>query len=261
MGAEVVHGDLKDPQSLLAACDQASVVITTANAILSRRRGDSLEAVDRDGSLALIGAARSAGVQQFIYTSVSPLAPANNVFIQYKREVESALRASGLTWTILQPSAFMEIHAGPLTGWDLQQGRARIAGSGRSPVSYIATADVAAFAAAAVHNAGACNRALHLTGPEPLSPCDAVAIAERVTGRPFKVQRAPLAVLRAARIVLQPFNPIMGCLLAMAVGSAEGSERNDMAPPLLEFQVEPTTFEQYVRRAAGLASTPPKRTR
>ena len=122
IGAEIAHGDLKDESTLEAACRGVSVVITTANSISSRRSGDTLETVDRDGSLALIRAAKAAGVGQFIYTSGTPRLPTNNTFVRYKREVENVLRASGLNWTILQPCGFMETNAGPATGWDLRRG-------------------------------------------------------------------------------------------------------------------------------------------
>ncbi|MEO7132658.1 MAG: SDR family oxidoreductase [Vicinamibacterales bacterium] len=246
IGAEIVHGDLKDESSLEAACRGASVVITTANPIVSRRPGDTLETVDRDGSLALVRAAKAAGVRQFIYTSVTPRLPANNTFVRYKREVEGVLRASGLNWTILQPCAFMEINTGPLAGWDLRKGRARLIGSGRVPLCYIAVADVAAFAVAAVDQPKAFNRNLHITGPEPITGLDAVEIAERVTGQTFTVHKVPIAALRVVRAVLQPFNPILASLLAMGIGAQDG-EGADMEPLLREFAVEPTTFEHYVR--------------
>ena len=75
---------------------------------------------------------------------------------------------------------------------------------------------------------------------------DAVAIAERVTGQTFKVQKVPIAALRVVRTVLQPFNPILASLLAMGIGSERG-EGTDMAPLHQEFGIQPTTFEQYVR--------------
>jgi NADH dehydrogenase len=249
---QIVYGDLKDPASLREACRGASVVITTANSLTSRRKGDSLRSVDRDGSVALVRAAQAEGAGQFIYTSGTPRLPANNPFVKYKREVEDVVRGTNLKWTILQPCGFMETNAGPSAGWDLRNGRARVVGSGRSCVSYIARADVAAFAVASVDNPRAFNRNLHLTGPEPLSALDAIAIAERVTGRAFRVQRVPVAVLNTARAVLQPFNPTLASLLAMAVGSTDGSEHTDMAPLLQEFHVVPTTFEQYVLRQTGV---------
>jgi len=247
LGVEIVRGDLKDVASLNACCLGASVVITTANAVLSRRNGDNLVTVDRNGSLALFRAAERSGARHFLFVSVSPLLPANNVFVRYKREVEAAVRAGPLTWTVLQPSAFMEVHAGPIGGWHFERGRARVAGSGRAAISYISVADVAAFAVAAVENPAAANRDLHITGPEPLTALEAVAIAERVTGRPFTVQRVPVGVLRMASGALRPFHPVLSSLLAMGA-AMESGDRVDMAPLLREFDIQPTTFEQYVLR-------------
>jgi uncharacterized protein YbjT (DUF2867 family) len=247
-GVEIVHGDLKDRRSLDLACHGVSVVITTANSMLSTRRGDSFKTVDRDGSLALLRAAQTAGARHFIFTSVSPRLPANNAFVQYKREVEDAVRASALKWTILQPSAFMEVHAGAVAGWDFAAGRARLMGSGRAPIGYISTVDVAAFAVAAVDNASAADRALHITGPEPLTGLGAVAVAERVTGRPFKVQRLPTGALRLLRVALRPVNPTLSALMALGIGMQQG-DGVTMEPLLREFAVQPTTFEQYVRRS------------
>jgi NADH dehydrogenase len=249
LGATVVHGDLKDPASVGNACRGASVVITTVNSMLARQRGDSLESVDRDGSLTLLRAATAAGVEQFVFTSVSPLLPANNPFIRYKREVESAVRASSLRWTILQPAAFMEVHAGSAAGWDFRAGRARFAGSGQAPVAFVSIRDVAAIAVAAVGNPACFGRNLHITGPEPLTTLEAIAIAERVTGRTFTSQRIPTAVLRVLRVALRPFSPHLASLMAMGIGLEEG-EPVAMKALFDEFGIKPTTFEDYARGAA-----------
>ena len=245
-GVEIVHGDLKDPVSLAHAVRGASMVITTANAILSRRRGDTLESVDRQGSLGLLRAAVDAHVNQFIYTSVSQNIPANNPFVRYKREVEAAVRTAGVPWTILQPSAFMEIHAGPVGGWDFTAGRARLTGSGQAVIGYVSTTDVAACAVAAVEHPAAAGRVWHITGPEPLTGRDAVAIAERITGRRFRVQRVPVGALHVLRLGLMPFHPSLSSLFAMGIGM-EGGEHIS-THPFDELEIAPTTFEQYVRR-------------
>ncbi len=197
LGCETAVGDLKDPDSLAQACRGVDAVVTTANAMMSRARGDSLETVDRLGSRALVEAAARAGVSRFIYTSIERGVPDNNPFVRYKREVEQAVRGSGMTWTVLQPTAFMEVHAGAPAGWDLAGGRARVVGAGTTPVGYIAVDDVAAFAVAALTHPAARNCDLPLAGPEPLSAADAIRIAEQVTGRAFRVQRAPVALLRS----------------------------------------------------------------
>jgi len=246
LGAEICYGDLRQPQSLDEACRGCAGVITTANSMLSRRPGDSFETVDHRGSLDLLRAAERAGAGRFVYTSLSPVLPSNNDFVRSKRDVERAVRASSLSWTILQPSAFMEIHAGEVAGWDFVRGRARLLGSGRATLSFISMHDVAAFAVSAVDGPhGAC-RNLHVTGPEPLTGLDAVAIAERVTGRKFSVQRLPTTAIKVLRLALKPVNPRFSALFAMGLGM-QLDDRADMEPLWKEFDVRPTTFEAYVR--------------
>ena len=57
-GVNLCWGDLRDAGSLRDACYGADVVISTASSTLSRRDGDSIESVDRQGQLSLIAAAR-----------------------------------------------------------------------------------------------------------------------------------------------------------------------------------------------------------
>jgi len=247
-GCELTPGDLTDPGTLAAPCAGVDTVVTTATAMLSRRRGASFHRVDRQGALALLDAARRAGITRFVYTSVSPNLPIEIPFVRIKRDVEHAVRESGMTWTVLQPSAFMEVHAGPAAGWNLQAGRARIAGSGRTPVGYIAVSDVAAFAVAALTNLDASNRTLALTGPESISALDAVGIAERVTGRRFKVQRAPLPVVRLLRLAAAPFSEQFASLFGM-MEAADDHPIAMAAHQYAAFGVAPTTFERYVHGA------------
>src|SRR5262245_3022323 len=92
LGVDIARGDLKEPPSLRAACAGVDAVLTTANGIRSRRPGDSLTSVDRDGTLALVAAARAAGVARFVYTSLDPRLSSRAPFVGYKREVEGGVR-------------------------------------------------------------------------------------------------------------------------------------------------------------------------
>jgi uncharacterized protein YbjT (DUF2867 family) len=251
LGCDIAFGDLKDRPSLDDACRGVSTVLTTANAVLSRRRGDSLSSVDRDGHLSLLAAARAAGVGRFIYVSLDPALPANNPLVKYKREIERAVRQSGMRWTILQPSGFMEIHAGPTLGWDFAKGCARVMGSGRARMDYVAVEDVAELAAEALHSAAAAGRDLQISGPENLTPLEAVAIAERITGLRFKVRRIPTPALRVLRWLLRPIAPIPSSLIAMAVAMESAHPDVDMTSLLREFPIRQKSFADYVRGAAA----------
>jgi uncharacterized protein YbjT (DUF2867 family) len=244
LGIETIVGDLKDRSSLDRACRGVTEVVTTANAIVSRLPGDSLTAVDRDGQIALVRSAHAAGVDRFMYVSISPVLPADNLFIRCKREVEIAVRTSGMGWTILQPAAFMDVHLGAPLGWDYVKGRARILGSPDVVKSYVSADDVAEFAARAIDLPSADGRDLHLTGPEPLTAAEALAIAERVTGLKFKVQRIPTPALRVLSALLRPFAPVPSSLMAMA--AANPPDIVDMTPLTAEFGVKLTPFSEFV---------------
>ena len=68
-GAELCIGDLKDPQSIAAACRGVDAAISTASSTLSRQPGDSIQSVDAEGQLNLVSAARDAKVDRFVFVS------------------------------------------------------------------------------------------------------------------------------------------------------------------------------------------------
>jgi uncharacterized protein YbjT (DUF2867 family) len=238
LGVEIAHGDLKDPASLASACTGATAVVSTANSVMSRRPGDSLRSVDHDGHLTLIAAAREAGVARFVYTSVSPGVSTQAPLIQIKREVESVVRRSGMTWTVLQPCSFMETGFSAVAGWNLVAGKATIVGSGSLPVSYISVTDVARFAVLTLAQDEFSNRDLPLGGPEAVSPLDAVRAFEDAAGRRFAVRRVPAAILRIMGRVLRPLIPIPASLMTMI---AEVAVRGDVVEmkPLIESMATP----------------------
>jgi uncharacterized protein YbjT (DUF2867 family) len=247
LGAEIVRGDLKDAASTARACQGIETVISTATATTRQGKGDTLRSVDRDGNLTLLQAARSSGVRRFVYVSLTPNAPAIEL-VRCKRAVEAAARASGLEWTNLQPSAFMDIWLSPLLGWNLREGRARILGRGDQPVSLVAARDVAQLAVLATEGRYA-NRALPIGGPEALSATEVLRIAEEVTARPFRVQRVPLAVLRLVAAAISPFAPIPSNLIRLGLHSAVHGDVVDMSRLQQDLPGPLTSVRDFVRES------------
>jgi uncharacterized protein YbjT (DUF2867 family) len=131
-GAEVVQGDLLDKASLARACRGAGKVLASAHAIFGRGR-EASKYVDLQGHIDLIDAAQSAGVTHFVYASAYSFSPEHDLvpFFQCKRRVEQHLQASGLSYTILRPTAFIESHAHDLIGKTiLTDGKAALFGKG-----------------------------------------------------------------------------------------------------------------------------------
>lgn len=196
LGVELVQGDLKDAATLEEACRGATAVISTASSTVSRQAGDSIDSVDRQGQLNLIEAAERADVQQFILISF-PHIDIDFPLQSAKREVEDRLRQGRMTYTILQPTCFMEVWLGPALGFDLAHGTARIYGSGHNKVSWISFQDVAQLAVAALGNDRAAQAVIKLGGPHALSPLEVVQLAQQLTGRLINVQHVPEDGLRA----------------------------------------------------------------
>jgi NADH dehydrogenase len=212
-GADIVQGDLKDPASLDEACRGAAAIISTASSTLSRQEGDSIESVDRQGQLNLIEAAERAGVRQFVLISF-PAVDVRFPLQSAKREVEDRLRRSRMTYTVLQPTCFMEVWLSPALGFDPAGGTARIYGSGHNQISWISFQDVAQFATAALGNDRVAQAVIKLGGPDALSPLDVVRLAQQLTGKTIAVQHVPEDALRAQhRVASDPLQQSLAALM------------------------------------------------
>ena len=222
LGVEICTGDLRVRADVETACQGVSAVITTATAMGSADKGLSLRAIDRDGQLRLVAIAKASGVQRFVYVSLTPSLQQSAPLVRYKREVERAVEASGMQWTILQPSVFMEVWLGKTLGWDIGAGKATIFGAGTAPMSWISVGDVAEYAVRSLDDPRLANRAVPLGGPEDLSPKAVVEIFERATGRKFSARHVPRALLQLMSPVVGLFNEGAASGMSMGAQSTRG---------------------------------------
>ena len=220
LGAEIAIGDLKDPASLAEACVGVDTVISTATCISSVRDGDSIETVDHQGQLNLVEAARQAGVNRFVFISFAH--NPDNVFplSDAKQAVEKALAESGMNWSSLQASYFMEMWLSPALGFNYPQQQARVYGEGTNPISWISYKDVAQIAVAALSNGFADNRSYPIGGPKPLSPNEVIAIFEKTAGADFTIENVPTHALQQQKeAATNPFEiTFAGLMLQYADG-------------------------------------------
>ena len=152
-GVSQVTGDLNKPESMRGALAGASAMFLYPGY------------QDLAGTLA---EARQAGVRQVVLLSGSSAASGDmsNAVSRYMLESETAVRASGLAWTMVRSFGFMsntlqwvpQLQAGDLV-------RAPFAGV---PVAVIDPYDIAAVAAAALTSAGLEGRVYTVSGPEAL---------------------------------------------------------------------------------------------
>jgi uncharacterized protein YbjT (DUF2867 family) len=246
LGVEIHHGDLRAPPTVGPACDGVTTVVSTATAMGAKERGLTLRSVDRDGQLALVELARLRGVSAFVYLSASPNLRRSAPLIRYKREVERAVRTSGMRWTIVQPSAFMDVWFSKLLGWDHVTGRATIFGPGTAPVSWICVADVALHVRAAIDDQRVANVEVPLGGPEPLSAREVVKIFEQLSGRPYSVIRVPRAVLGVAAPVAAAFDEAVASGMSLGAQTSRGDVID--SPLQRELDLPLTSVRDYATR-------------
>jgi uncharacterized protein YbjT (DUF2867 family) len=188
-GVDAVAGDLDRPDSLSPALAGA------AAAFLLPGFSDMPGVMER---------IRDAGVRRVVLLSGSSAEEGDrdDAITRYMRDSEAAVRGGGVTWTILRPSGFMtnalewvdQLRAGDVV-------RAPFAGV---RIAVIDPADIAAVAATALLDDGYEERALRLTGPEPLLPADRVRILGEVLGRDLRFQGKPDAETRAEMNAAMP---------------------------------------------------------
>lgn len=247
LGAEVVVGELRDPGSLARACVGMTTVVSGATTIQTLGR-DPITAVDRDGQLALVDAANRANARHFIYVSYTRNVDTDDPLTQAKRAVEERLRGSGIAFTILRPSYFMEMWLGPPLGWDLVGGKARVLGSGEQRVNWISTRDVVAAIVACVENADAYGQTIELGGPDAISPREVVRLAESITGRTITVEQVPVEVLE------QQLREAAGTDAAIFPSLMLCQTRGDEIEPVPEWLRPRTTVADYL--GAAFANVP-----
>jgi len=240
-GAQPVYGDLRDRASLDAAVEGVETVISTANSV-GRGGEDNPQSVDLEGNRNLIEAARDAGVGHFVFVSALGADPNHPVpFMQAKGQSEASLRDSGMDFTVLAPTPFMEVWVAVVVGMPALQGQPVVlVGEGRRHHSFISNRDVAAFAVAAVDNPAARNRYLALGGPEPLSWRDVVATYERVLGYPVSLQFAAMG---------EPV-PLPDPMPGILAGMETYDSAIEMGEIARTFDVPLTSLETFVREQA-----------
>jgi uncharacterized protein YbjT (DUF2867 family) len=222
VGARLVVGDLKSRPTLDAALKDIDTVVCTASSTLSRREGDSIETVDQNGVRSLIDAIEAADTKRFVFVSFSRNIRNDFPLSVAKRSAEKRLESSTIDYTILLPSYFAETWFSPAVGFDTENGKIRIYGDGTAKVSYVGLEDVAKATIACLDKPELIRKAVPIGGPKPISQLDAVALAEKATGRNMQVEFMTVDQIAAAR--RDTTDSLMGSFLGLFDSLARGDE-------------------------------------
>lgn len=250
-GAELIQGDLINPQSLPPALANIDAVIDAA----TTRSTDSLrmKQVDWEGKVSLIQAVKAAGVERFVFFSILDAAQYPHVpLMDIKRCTEQFLAESGLNYTILCPCGFMQGLIGQYAIPILEKQAIWVMGDS-SPTAYMDTQDIARFAIAALKHPETQNRSFPVVGPKAWSGYEVIQLCERLSGRDAKTSRMPIGLLRTIQKTARFFKWGQNTADRLAFTEVIASGKPLTAPmeeTYATFGIDPgeiTTLENYMQ--------------
>jgi NAD(P)H dehydrogenase (quinone) len=172
MGASTRFGDFSQPESLAAAYEGGDrmLLISIDTGVGGERAGLHENAVD---------AAAAAGVRHIVYTSFVDLDNNESPLAADHRLTEQAIRDSGMAWTMLRNSLYMN---------GITARAARMVAEGAAVrsdvggVAYVTREDCAAVAAVVLATDGHEGRAYDITGSQVVYPQDIAQVTSEITG-------------------------------------------------------------------------------
>jgi NAD(P)H dehydrogenase (quinone) len=240
LGCDFTVGDFDDPGSIIRALRGVDRLFLNAGGAVP---ADGDQPMIRQQEAA-IDAAVAAGVSQVVKVSVLGARAGGRLATGAHWRIEEYLRASGLAWSVLRPSGFMQNF---LTGaGSFTIGGELIDGYGGGAVAYIDCYDIALCAAALLTGPGRPAETFALTGPEPLTCADITEKLSATLGRPVgSVTLTPgeLAATLKARGLPAGFADDVAAL----AGEVAGGALAVTTPAVRDLTGRaPRTFDQFI---------------
>jgi NADH dehydrogenase len=265
LGMLPVKGDVTDPQSLEAAFQGVDKVIHLA--AVNRNHGSStMQAVNTQGTINVVEAARRAGVHQMV-TVVGLGADAGKPYplAQTQGQGVDFLMHSGVPYTVLEASVIFgpgDEFINTLAGLARVPPFMIVPGDGKSKFQPIAVQDVATCVVRSLGNPAAINRRLQICGAQVMTLEEIIdAILAELKLRRIKLHM-PVPILKIAVGIMDrllPRSPITPSLLAqlgvdnVATDNATGSVFSVQPMSLVQgiSYVHQMTLGTLVRRSLG----------
>ncbi|NKQ36003.1 MAG: SDR family oxidoreductase [Chloroflexi bacterium] len=176
-GAEIVVGDLDRPETIATAVEGVDkIYLLTWNGPTQAQQVQNV-----------VNAAKQAGNPHIVRHSM--WGPARSRIIKQGEQAEEAVKSSGLPWTLLKPTFFMQntmmaaqtIAADGVIYWDVRDGE----------ISMIDVRDIVDAATAVLTGTGHEGKSYILTGPEAISFQDVAAAFSQVLGKEVNYVSVP----------------------------------------------------------------------
>ena len=268
-GATVRFGDVADTASLThdAFCGEQFDVLVSCLASRSGAPHDAW-AIDHDAHVAALTAAQAAGVTQMVLLSAICVQKPLLAFQQAKLAFERALVASGVTWSIVRPTAFFKSLSGQVER--VRRGKPFLVfGDGAlTACKPIGDADLGDYLADCIADEGRHNRILPIGGPgAAITPRQQGEALFALFDRPPRFKHVPVRLLDtiiATLSLLGRFSPKLAAKAELArIGRYYATESMLVLDPVFgryDADATPSTgvdtlFDHYARLVSGEATT------
>jgi uncharacterized protein YbjT (DUF2867 family) len=237
---ETAIGDLNDPNSLLAAADGVDGVFHINPAFAPD---------EADMGVAMVEAAKAAGVRKFVFSGVIHPSLSKMTNHAAKLPVEEAMYESGMDFTVLQPTMFMQNFD---SSWNsvLEHGQISVPYSKLAKMCYVDYRDVAAAAALALTEDKLSYGTFELCAPGMVNGVELAALISEALGR--KIEAGESSSEEWAKTAQIPEGPIREGLATMNADYDQYGFPGGNAIVLRAILGrEPRTLRQYIYELAS----------
>jgi uncharacterized protein YbjT (DUF2867 family) len=243
---EVVEGDMLRPETLGAALDGVDRVLMISSA---RERMIQTQCM-------FIDAAKSAGIRHIIKFSGKESGvgfnPDHFRSTWEHEHIEDYLENSGLAWTHLRPSQFMQFYLPPApTAVDVAKSELLLPME-NARLSPVAVEDIAKVAFAVLHSEGHEGKSYEMTGPEALTMTEVAERISEATGKPFRYVNITLEEKRRAWLAAGIPSERVDTVMEVLSERRKCTESTVYLGTHEKFGVHPTTFAEFARRNAAV---------
>ncbi len=250
LGAEIVHGDVTDADSLTDACKGVDTIVHLVG-IIQEEKGMTFQSIHVDGTRNLVNAAKKNNVRLFYYQSANG-ADKNGAtaYFRTKAEAEEIVKVSGIDYIIFRPSLIYGngdefvlrlkkiIHDAPVIP---------IIGSGESRLQPVFIDDLVACLIKAITTPQLRNRTFCIAGPEQIRFKDVVMRIADAMGVKRPSFHLPVFFMRPAAMIMEailPKPPVTRDQITML----QMDNICDIKEMKGAFNIEPISFNEGLRR-------------
>jgi uncharacterized protein YbjT (DUF2867 family) len=241
---EVVEGDMLRPSSLgtaLDGVDRALMISTGSPALVETQ-------------CTFVDAAKAAGLNHVIKFSGAEsgigFRHQNFRFTRNHQQVERYLEGSGVAWTHLRPSQFMQVY--------LREARSIVANgvlalpAGSITLSPVDIDDIAKVAFKLLTTDGHEGKAYPMTGPEALTMAEIASVISEAIGKPVRYVSITPEERREGMLAAAVPQDFADAVFDQAVERLKHPESRVSLETHAKFGIQPTTFAEFIRRQKHL---------